>query len=229
MSETILLVAGCIVFATVTVATLLYGYMALNRAWLADDVANILGRSVALRPLRSLRWCPWRWCRSPSCRRTDPLEPLVVIELEHLIGATEGDLVLSIEPVRGRLGLVRTEIRRYLDERTIDDDPWLLVADELVANAVDAAIATAVDTAVAARPAVLCRWPSDPARVVLTVANVGPAFELPDADGHAAAGGGPGAGATAGAGPGRRDRGRAGGRRQRRAVLAGPAGSEGPT
>lgn len=40
MSETILLVAGCIVFATVTVATLLYGYTALNRAWLADDVAN---------------------------------------------------------------------------------------------------------------------------------------------------------------------------------------------
>lgn len=41
MSETILLVAGCIVFATVTVATLLYGYTALNRAWLADDVANV--------------------------------------------------------------------------------------------------------------------------------------------------------------------------------------------
>lgn len=41
MSETILLVAGCIVFATVTVATLVYGYTALNRAWMADDVANI--------------------------------------------------------------------------------------------------------------------------------------------------------------------------------------------
>lgn len=105
-----------------------------------------------------------------------------MIELEHLIGATEGDLVLSIEPVRGRLGLVRAEIRRYLDERTIDHDPWLLVADELVANAVDAAVdAASTDTAVAARPGILS-LAVRPVRVVLTVANVGPAFELPDAD-----------------------------------------------
>ncbi len=41
MSETILLVAGCMVFATAAVATLLYGYMALNRAWMADDGANV--------------------------------------------------------------------------------------------------------------------------------------------------------------------------------------------
>lgn len=43
MSETILLIAGCLVFATVTVATLLYGYMVVNRAWQADDVANVRG------------------------------------------------------------------------------------------------------------------------------------------------------------------------------------------
>lgn len=101
-----------------------------------------------------------------------------MIELEHLIGATEGDLVLSIEPVRGRLGLVRTEIRRYLDERSVDDDPWLLVADELVANVVDAAADAADHTA---RPALLS-LAVRPDRVVLTVANVGPAFELPDPD-----------------------------------------------
>lgn len=106
-----------------------------------------------------------------------------MIELEHLIGATEGDLVLSIEPVRGRLGLVRTEIGRYLAERTVDDDPWLLVADELVANAVDAATDTAntADTVDATRPAVLA-LAVHPTRVVLTVANAGPAFELPAAD-----------------------------------------------
>lgn len=103
-----------------------------------------------------------------------------MIELEHLIGATEGDLVLSIEPVRGRLGLVRTEIGRYLAECTVDDDPWLLVADELVANAVDAATDTADDVD-ATRPAVLA-LAVHPTRVVLTVANAGPAFELPAAD-----------------------------------------------
>lgn len=41
MSDTILLVAGCLVFATVTVATLLYGYMVLNRAWQADEPASL--------------------------------------------------------------------------------------------------------------------------------------------------------------------------------------------
>jgi hypothetical protein len=37
MSETILLVAGCVIFATTTVATLLYGYMVVNRAWEAEN------------------------------------------------------------------------------------------------------------------------------------------------------------------------------------------------
>lgn len=41
MSDTILLVAGCLVFATVTVATLLYGYMVLNRVWQADERATV--------------------------------------------------------------------------------------------------------------------------------------------------------------------------------------------
>ncbi len=108
-----------------------------------------------------------------------------MIELEHLIGAAEGDLVLSIEPVRGRLGLIRTEIRRYLDERRIDDDPWLLVADELVANAVDATLQTTLEAtggaAVDIRPAILL-LAVHPFRVELTVANLGPAFELPAAD-----------------------------------------------
>lgn len=43
MSDTILLVAGCLVFATVTVATLLYGYMVLNRVWQADERATVRG------------------------------------------------------------------------------------------------------------------------------------------------------------------------------------------
>jgi hypothetical protein len=37
----ILLVTGCLVFATVTVATLLYGYMVLNRVWQADERASL--------------------------------------------------------------------------------------------------------------------------------------------------------------------------------------------
>lgn len=41
MSDTILLVAGCLVFATVTVATLLYGYMVLNRVWQADERTSV--------------------------------------------------------------------------------------------------------------------------------------------------------------------------------------------
>ncbi len=43
MSDTILLVAGCLVFATVTVATLLYGYMVLNRVWQADERTSVRG------------------------------------------------------------------------------------------------------------------------------------------------------------------------------------------
>ncbi|MDH4075788.1 MAG: hypothetical protein OEY41_04930 [Acidimicrobiia bacterium] len=43
MSDTILLVAGCLVFAIVTVATLLYGYMVLNRVWQADERTSVRG------------------------------------------------------------------------------------------------------------------------------------------------------------------------------------------
>jgi len=43
VSDTILLVAGCLVFAIVTVATLLYGYMVLNRVWQADERTSVRG------------------------------------------------------------------------------------------------------------------------------------------------------------------------------------------
>lgn len=108
-----------------------------------------------------------------------------MVELEHLIGSHENDLVLPVEPVRGRLGLIRGQLRRFLDDHGIDDDTWLLVANELVANAIDAAIATGADSGPVppgspAGPAILLSLGADRYRVMLTVANVGPAFDLPD-------------------------------------------------
>lgn len=104
-----------------------------------------------------------------------------MVDLEHLIGSNEGGLVLPIEPVRGRLGVIRSEVRRFLDDRGIDDDTWLLVANELVANAVDVAVGPDPERgADDGEPAILLSLAADEDRVALTVANVGPAFELPD-------------------------------------------------
>lgn len=121
-----------------------------------------------------------------------------MVDLEHLIGSNEGGLVLPIEPVRGRLGLIRGEVRRFLDDHGIDDDTWLLVANELVANAVDVVAGprpaggdVAGGDPANARPpagpggeaAILLSLAADGDRVALTVANIGPAFELPDPSG----------------------------------------------
>lgn len=110
-----------------------------------------------------------------------------MVELEHLIGSNDDGLVLPIEPVRGRLGLIRGQLRRFLDDHGIDDDAWLLVANELVANAIDAAIASGAGPGSGspppggpAGPAILLSLGADRHRVALTVANVGPAFDLPD-------------------------------------------------
>jgi hypothetical protein len=113
-----------------------------------------------------------------------------VVDLEHLIGSNEDGLVLPIEPVRGRLGLVRGEVGRFLSDQGIDDDTWLLVANELVANAVDVVAGSGSDGAGAGtgagprattdgEPAILLSLAADGDQVALTVANVGPAFELP--------------------------------------------------
>jgi anti-sigma regulatory factor (Ser/Thr protein kinase) len=108
-----------------------------------------------------------------------------VVNLEHLIGSNEGGLVLPIEPVRGRLGIIRCQLSSFLHKHGIDDDTWLLVANELVANAIDASAGGGPSEGPRTRPsiegpAILLSLVADRLRVELTVANVGPAVTLPD-------------------------------------------------